>query len=165
MGALLSVGPPLVLCAAAVANKDWRAFILGPDPKKDDDVLTPDLEGGSGGDRPPSRAGTDDDASSVTSSLATNETHVLPEVLDDQDEDLESVVVSNIESSLLRIQRLEAKIEERIGMSRSKSIDRIHDHKDQLKRTRSSRRPSQEQLQTFDPVQPYGVMDGRPASA
>ena len=55
MGALLSVGPPLVLCAAAVANKDWRAFILGPDPKKDDDVLTPDLEGGSGGDRPPSR--------------------------------------------------------------------------------------------------------------
>ena len=36
------------------------------------------------------------------------------------------VVVNNIEASLLRIQRLETKIEERIGLTRSQSIDKLH---------------------------------------
>ena len=40
----------------------------------------------------------------------------FPAQVNEEDEDLEAVVVSNIESSLLRIQRIEAKIEERVGL-------------------------------------------------
>jgi len=40
----------------------------------------------------------------------------------------------NIEASLLRIQRLESKIEERIGLSRSVSIDKLHEHQDEVRR-------------------------------
>ena len=72
----------------------------------------------------------DSESRSESMSLGTN---VMPEV-DEQDEDLEAVVVSNIEASLLRIQRLESKIEERIGLSRSVSIDKLHEHQDEVRR-------------------------------
>merc|ERR1719353_1679811 len=51
-----------------------------------------------------------------------------------KDDDLEAFVVSNVEASLLRIQRLESKIEERIGLSRSVSIDKLHEHQDEVRR-------------------------------
>ena len=73
-----------------------------------------------------------DSESEMDKSLGTN---VLAEI-DEQDEDLEAVVVSNIEASLLRIQRLESKIEERIGLSRSVSIDKLHRHGDEVRRRR-----------------------------
>ncbi|KAH8056634.1 Na+/H+ antiporter 1 [Aureococcus anophagefferens] len=129
MGALLSVFPPLVLCGAAVADPRMRDRLLGPDGKKDDDAT---LEGGSnrsGGTLP-----TDDDASSAASTAG--DPHAV--FVNEEDEDLEAVVVSNIESSLLRIQRLEAKIEERVGLSRSASIDQIHEHQSRLRKDRKS---------------------------
>ncbi|KAH8061316.1 Na+/H+ antiporter 1 [Aureococcus anophagefferens] len=129
MGALLSVFPPLVLCGAAVADPRMRDRLLGPDGKKDDDAT---LEGGSnrsGGTLP-----TDDDASSAASTAGDR--HAV--FVNEEDEDLEAVVVSNIESSLLRIQRLEAKIEERVGLSRSASIDQIHEHQSRLRKDRKS---------------------------
>jgi len=129
MGALLSVFPPLVLCGAAVADPRMRDRLLGPDGKKDDDAM---LEGGSnrsGGTLP-----TDDDASSAASTAG--DPHAV--FVNEEDEDLEAVVVSNIESSLLRIQRLEAKIEERVGLSRSASIDQIHEHQSRLRKDRKS---------------------------
>jgi hypothetical protein len=95
--------------------------VRGLDEKKDDDIEKQSTA------KAPSE---DSESRSESMSLGTN---VMPEV-DEQDEDLEAVVVSNIEASLLRIQRLESKIEERIGLSRSVSIDKLHEHQDEVRR-------------------------------
>ena len=115
MGALFSAVPCLVLCIIAVASPEFRAFnVIGP-TKKDVDLEVGEAQ--------------DDNASESShhTGLDGSEhgSHVLAEVQED-DEDLEAVVVNNIEASLLRIQRLETKIEARIGLSRAMSIDRIH---------------------------------------
>jgi len=123
MGALLSAAPVVFLGLLASCSPSFRLCIRGEDLKKTDD-----LESGA-----PSMLRSShhsDSESEMDKSLGTN---VLAEI-DEQDEDLEAVVVSNIEASLLRIQRLESKIEERIGLSRSVSIDKLHRHGDEVRR-------------------------------
>ena len=124
MGALLSAAPVFVLGALASCSLRFRDLVRGVDEKKDDDI-----EKQSSTVRAPSEH-SDSESRSESMSLGTN---VMPEV-DEQDEDLEAIVVSNIEASLLRIQRLESKIEERIGLSRSVSIDKLHEHQDEVRR-------------------------------
>ncbi|CAH0375122.1 unnamed protein product [Pelagomonas calceolata] len=123
MGALLSAAPVFVLGALASCSHSFRDLVRGLDEKKDDDIEKQSTV------RAPSEH-SDSESRSESMSLGTN---VMPEV-DEQDEDLEAVVVSNIEASLLRIQRLESKIEERIGLSRSVSIDKLHEHQDEVRR-------------------------------
>ena len=121
MGALLSAAPVFILGALASCSHSFRDLVRGLDEKKDDDIEQQSTA------KAPSE---DSESRSESMSLGTN---VMPEV-DEQDEDLEAVVVSNIEASLLRIQRLESKIEERIGLSRSVSIDKLHEHQDEVRR-------------------------------
>ena len=121
MGALLSAAPVFILGALASCSHSFRDLVRGLDEKKDDDIEKQSTA------KAPSE---DSESRSESMSLGTN---VMPEV-DEQDEDLEAVVVSNIEASLLRIQRLESKIEERIGLSRSVSIDKLHEHQDEVRR-------------------------------
>ena len=123
MGALLSAAPVFILGALASCSITFRDLVRGTDPKKDDDIEKQSTT------KAPSEH-SDSESRSESMSLGTN---VMPEV-DEQDEDLEAVVVSNIEASLLRIQRLESKIEERIGLSRSVSIDKLHEHQDEVRR-------------------------------
>ena len=120
MGALLSAAPVFILGALASCSHGFRDLVRGLDEKKDDDIEKQSTA------KAPSE---DSESRSESMSLGTN---VMPEV-DEQDEDLEAVVVSNIEASLLRIQRLESKIEERIGLSRSVSIDKLHEHQDEVR--------------------------------
>ena len=121
MGALLSAAPVFILGALASCSHRFRDLVRGLDEKKDDDIEKQSTV------RAPS------EHSDTESRSETVGTDMMPEV-DEQDEDLEAVVVSNIEASLLRIQRLESKIEERIGLSRSVSIDKLHEHQDEVRR-------------------------------
>ena len=125
MGALFSAAPCVVLCVATVSSEDFRAYNKGGAAKRD-----ADLELGADQDR----SDAESQSSHHTDGASEHGSHVLAEV-QEEDEDLEAVVVNNIEASLLRIQRLETKIEARIGMSRSKSIDHFH----LLERERSRR--------------------------
>ena len=88
MGALLSAAPVFVLGALASCSHSFRDLVRGVDEKKDDDI-----EKQSTVCAPSEHS--DSESRSESMSLGTN---VMPEV-DEQDEDLEAVVVSNIEAS------------------------------------------------------------------